>query len=92
MVLQPFQSSWIANVPWHPMVMKEGYDILALHTQWNQNEVEKVLGEGAVYITILRDETGEIEKNEDVSSKHWLSSPNFAQYLIISSDHIVFTN
>ena len=31
------------------------YSMLALHTRYNQQEMEDVLGEGAIFITMLRD-------------------------------------
>ena len=37
------------------MAEVEGYQAVVLHTMWSQKEVEKVLGKGATYITILRD-------------------------------------
>ena len=52
---EQFSSSWIQNVPWKSMTDDEGYNIFALHTKWNQLEVEKVLGLGTKYVTILRD-------------------------------------
>ena len=58
---QPFNSSWLDNVPWYNMTQEQGYNILALHTQWQQEEVEKVLGEGAKYVTILRDPVEQFE-------------------------------
>jgi len=52
---QPFSSSWVQNVPWNAMTEEQGYNIFAMHTKWNQKEVEKVLGDGSKYVTILRD-------------------------------------
>jgi len=58
---RPFSSSWLRDVPWHDMVQEQGYNILAFHTKWDQGEVERVLGDGAKYITILRDPVDEFE-------------------------------
>jgi len=58
---RPFSSSWIKEVPWHAMTEKQGYNIFALHTKWDQGEVERVLGEGAKYVTSLRDPVDEFE-------------------------------
>ena len=58
---RPFSSSWIRDVPWYDMVQEQGYNILAFHTKWDQGEVERVLGDGAKYITILRDPVDEFE-------------------------------
>ena len=58
---EPFSRDWIKNVPWKPMTDKEGYNIFALHTKWNQKEVEKILGKSAKYITILRDPVDNFE-------------------------------
>ena len=43
------------------MALAQGYDVFALHTKWDQAEVEKVLGDGAVYVTILRDPVDQFE-------------------------------
>ena len=40
----------VAVTPWH----KLGYDIFAHHTIWNQEEVEKIMPNDTVYISILR--------------------------------------
>jgi len=58
---RPFSSAWITDMPWHAMTEAQGYNIFALHTKWNQEEVEKVLGDGAKYVTILRDPVDEFE-------------------------------
>ena len=58
---RPFSSSWLRDVPWHDMAQEQGYNILAFHTKWDQGEVERVLGDGAKYITILRDPVDEFE-------------------------------
>ena len=50
-----FSHTWLKGVPWQSMTDREGYNIFALHTKWNQKEVESVLGPGARYVTILRD-------------------------------------
>ena len=46
----PFQVSTVAVTPWHHL----GYDILAHHTIWNQQEVQKIMPNDTVYISILR--------------------------------------
>ena len=43
------------------MAKMEGYQAVVLHTMWSQQEVEKVLGKGAIYITILRDPVDQFE-------------------------------
>ena len=43
------------------MAKVEGYQAVVLHTMWSQQEVEKVLGKGAIYITILRDPVDQFE-------------------------------
>lgn len=58
---QPFSSRWLNKVPWLEMVEEKGYNIFAFHTKWNQREVEKVLGKGAKYVTILRDPVNQFE-------------------------------
>ena len=58
---ETFKHSWVKNVPWHPMTQDQGYNVFALHTKWDQAEVEKVLGDGAVYVTILRDPVDQFE-------------------------------
>jgi len=58
---QPFLREWLNNVPWKSMTDKQGYNIFALHTKWNQKEVEKLLGKSAKYITILRDPVDNFE-------------------------------
>ena len=58
---RPFSSSWVRDVPWHDMVQEEGYNIFAFHTKWDQGEVERVLGAGGKYVTILRDPVDEFE-------------------------------
>jgi len=57
----PFQSSWLDKVPWKPMIDEQGYNVFAFHTMWNKAEVEKVLGPGAVYFTIIRSPIDEFE-------------------------------
>lgn len=58
-----FTASWLERVPWAEMVHQQGgYNVFALHTKWDQNEVERVLGRGtAKYFTILRDPVAEFE-------------------------------
>ena len=34
--------------------LQGGYNAFAVHANWNKNEVEKILGKEAAYITILR--------------------------------------
>jgi len=58
---RPFSSSWLDNVPWNEMVQQQGYNVFAVHTQWDQGEVERVLGPGAKYFTILRDPVDQFE-------------------------------
>ena len=43
------------------MAKMEGYQAFVLHTMWDQEEVEQVLGKGATYITILRDPVDQFE-------------------------------
>ena len=43
------------------MANEEGYQAVVLHTIWNQEEVEQVLGKDATYITILRDPVDQFE-------------------------------
>ena len=43
------------------MAKIEGYQAVVLHTMWSQDEMQKVLGEGAAYITILRDPVDQFE-------------------------------
>ena len=43
------------------MAEVQGYQAVLLHTMWSQKEVEKVLGKGATYITILRDPVDQFE-------------------------------
>ena len=38
-----------------------GYDLVALHTRWNQNAFKDLLGPEAVYFTILRDPSDTFE-------------------------------
>lgn len=40
----------VKNTPWS----RESYDILAHHTRWNQSEVEKIMPEDTIYVTMLR--------------------------------------
>ena len=56
-----FSSAWYRNVPWARYARHTGYNIFALHTKWSQSEVEKVLGPGAKYVTILRDPVDNFE-------------------------------
>jgi len=49
----PYSRTMIANTLWDRVGM--GYDIFCLHTIWNYEEVEKSLGPGAAYVTIMRD-------------------------------------
>jgi len=58
---QPFQASWLRGVPWEDMADAEGYQAVVLHTMWSQEEVEKVLGKEAIYITIVRDPVDQFE-------------------------------
>ena len=48
-----YSKAMIANTVWDKVGLD--YDMFALHTIWNKAEVERTLGPGAVYITILRD-------------------------------------
>ena len=48
-----YSKAMLANTVWDKVGLD--YDIFALHTIWNKAEVERTLGPGAVYITILRD-------------------------------------
>ena len=57
----PFSSAWYSDVPWADLATHTGYNIFALHTKWSQSEVEKVLGAGAKYVTILRDPVDNFE-------------------------------
>ena len=43
----------LANTIWDKVGLE--YDIFALHSIWNKGEVERTLGPGTTYITILRD-------------------------------------
>jgi len=45
----------VSLVPWREMVETQGYNLMALHTKWDQNQAELIMGEGTIYITILRD-------------------------------------
>jgi len=59
----PFQASWVDNTDWQGMVEEQGYNVMALHTMWDQQEVEKVLGNGSDvrFITILRNPVDQFE-------------------------------
>ena len=57
----PFSSSWYSDVPWAGLAARTGFNIFALHTKWSQSEVEKVLRDGAKYVTILRDPVDNFE-------------------------------
>ena len=57
----PFRQHWIRDVPWTNMTSVQGYNLFALHTKWNQREVENVMGEGTKYVTILRDPVDNFE-------------------------------
>ena len=48
-----YSKAMLANTVWDKVGLD--YDMFALHTIWNKAEVERTLGPGAVYITILRD-------------------------------------
>jgi len=48
-----YSKAMLANTVWDKVGLE--YDLFALHTIWNKAEVERTLGPGAVYITILRD-------------------------------------
>jgi len=48
-----YQRAMISNTAWEMAGLE--YDIFCLHTMWNQDEVNKTLGDGTVYITMLRD-------------------------------------
>ena len=54
-LIESFNGDWLKGVLWKPMTDQEGYNLFALHTKWSQKEVEKLLGQSAKYITILRD-------------------------------------
>ena len=43
----------IKGTPWEQAGME--YNILCLHTRWNEKEMVDVMGNGTKYITILRD-------------------------------------
>jgi len=59
---EPFQSSWLDNLYWRPMVQQQGgYNAFAVHANWNKKEVEKILGKEAAYITILRNPVDQFE-------------------------------
>ncbi|XP_023344045.1 galactose-3-O-sulfotransferase 2 isoform X2 [Eurytemora carolleeae] len=51
---RPFNSTWMNQVPWKPLVDAQGYNAFSLHSMWSKKEVKKILGEDAVYFTILR--------------------------------------
>ena len=57
----PWKRSWIQDVSWRAMTDAQGYNIFALHTKWNQNEVSRVLGSGAKFVTILRNPVDNFE-------------------------------
>ena len=57
----PFNHAWIDDVPWKPMIQDQGYNIFALHTKWNQEEVSNLMGEGTKFITVLRDPVDNFE-------------------------------
>lgn len=48
-----YNRSMIGSTLWEQANLT--YDIFALHTIWEQSEVERTLGENATYITIMRD-------------------------------------
>lgn len=62
-----FSSEWVKGVAWNRMVQEQGYNMFALHTKWDQLEVEKVLGDRprpdrvGRYVTILRDPVDQFE-------------------------------
>ena len=60
---EAFDHRWMEDVPWFAMTKEQGYHLFALHTKWNHTEVEKVLGEGAIYITIIRDPVDQFESS-----------------------------
>ncbi|KAK2704608.1 hypothetical protein QYM36_016865 [Artemia franciscana] len=45
-----FSVKMVENAPWHSL----GYDIFAVHTRWNHEAVRSLIGESAVYVTMLR--------------------------------------
>jgi len=56
----------VGSVPWGRMAGTQGYNMLALHTKWDQGEVRKVLGDSGqytkgTYFTILRDPVDQFE-------------------------------
>ncbi|XP_023321017.1 galactosylceramide sulfotransferase [Eurytemora carolleeae] len=52
-IKNPFSREMLRGTPWEEAELE--YDIFCLHTVWNQSEVEKTLGEGASYVTMIRD-------------------------------------
>ena len=57
----PFKAAWLEDVPWRAMVQDQGYNIFALHTKWSQTQVEKIMGAGTKYVTIMRDPVDNFE-------------------------------
>jgi len=59
----PFRATWLDGLPWTSMAKEKGYNTVALHTMWDQQEVEQVLGTGHTvrYITILREPVDQFE-------------------------------
>jgi len=43
------------------MIEDQGYNIFALHTKWNQEEVSNLMGQGTKFITVLRDPVDNFE-------------------------------
>jgi len=63
-----YQRFMIGNTPWERAGLE--YNIFCLHTIWNQDEVNKTLGEGAVYITMLRDPIDVFESLWNYAAMH----------------------
>lgn len=51
----PFRSSMASGVEWEEMVKSQGYNLFALHTKYHHPEVTRIMGNGMIYVTILRD-------------------------------------
>ena len=56
---EKFSRALLADTDWEYAGLD--YHVFALHTIWDQAEVERTLGPGAVYITILRDPLEQFE-------------------------------
>ncbi len=49
-------------LPWHAeLSSRAGYDVAAFHTRWNHTAMRQMLGEEAVFATILRDPVSQFE-------------------------------